>query len=311
MFSLSWWLVFLILSVLAIGGYTLYSRPALRKRVFGRRRKKKANTLRGIEHAGAIKTVYSSLDEVQSALEHAGLESSQLIIGIDYTRSNNYTGKKTFGGRSLHYIDQSYQIQNPYQHVIQLIGSMLARFDDDQIIPTFGFGDMTTTNQRVFSFTGCHGHPAPVGVEEVLTRYNEITPHLNLAGPTNFAPLIERAINIVKQTMAFHILLIVADGQVTNEAETISSIVHASKYPLVIVMVGVGDGPWDMMEDFDDRLPQRAFDNFQFVNFSKVMERYPQDSAHAEIEFALEALGEIPEQYKQIRRLGLTRIMPS
>ena len=185
---------------------------------------------------------------------------------------------------------------------------MLAAFDDDQIIPTFGFGDMTTTDQRVFSFTGCHNHPAPVGVEEVLTRYNEITPHLNLAGPTNFAPLIERAISIVQVTMVFHILLIVADGQVTNEEETIAAIVRASKFPLVIVMVGVGDGPWEMMEDFDDRLPQRAFDNFQFVNFSRVMERFPNDPARAEIEFALEALGEIPEQYKQIRRLGLTRI---
>ena len=83
---------------------------------------------------------------------------------------------------------------------------------------------------------------------------------------------------------------------------TEAAIVRASAYPLSIILVGVGDGPWDMMEDFDDSLPQRRFDNFQFVQLADVIESNPECP---EVAVALACLMELPDQYIAIRSLGL------
>ncbi|CAN7035267.1 unnamed protein product [Brassica oleracea var. botrytis] len=251
-------------------------------------------------------------ETVTEALAGAGLESSNLIVGIDFTKSNEWTGARSFNRKSLHFIGNT---PNPYEQAITIIGRTLAAFDEDNLIPCYGFGDASTHDQDVFSFNPedrfCNGF------EEVLGRYKEIVPQLKLAGPTSFAPIIDMAMTIVEQSGGqYHVLVIIADGQVTRsvdtengqlspqEQKTVDAIVEASKLPLSIVLVGVGDGPWDMMREFDDNIPSRAFDNFQFVNFTEIMSKNKAQS-FKETEFALSALMEIPQQYKATLELNL------
>ena len=66
-----------------------------------------------------------------------------------------------------------------------------------------------------------------------------------------------------------------------------------------MVQIGVGDGPWDDMNEFDDSLPDRAFDNFQFVEFNAITGSHCDQSVEVqEAQFALQALMEIPDQYQ-------------
>lgn len=96
---------------------------------------------------------------------------------------------------------------NPYEEAISIIGRTLASFDEDNLIPCFGFGDgikskfmvklcelfkviatymwfcdliASTHDQEVFSF-----YPDDKfcdGFEDVLRRYRELVPQLRLAG---------------------------------------------------------------------------------------------------------------------------------
>ncbi|OQR94765.1 copine [Thraustotheca clavata] len=248
----------------------------------------------------AIPDNFETYSELQNALRKSGLESSNLIVAIDYTKSNEWSGERTFNGKCLHTIDPTGYELNPYQSVIQILGRTLEVFDDDHLIPAFGFGDVKTRGSSCFPFVPTTYE----GFANVLACYNRITPTIQLSGPTNFAPVIKEAIRIVNRTGQYHILVIVADGQVTCEKETADSIVEASNYPISIVMVGVGDGPWDTMEEYDDKLPARLFDNFQFVDDNQVLQY---NKRSPDIGFATAALMEIPEQYKAIRQLGLLR----
>uniref|UniRef100_A0A0R3RVK7 VWFA domain-containing protein n=1 Tax=Elaeophora elaphi TaxID=1147741 RepID=A0A0R3RVK7_9BILA len=270
------------------------SQPRIRKR-------SSLLSVLGVTSTQEMLLTLTSMEDLSNAMRKAGLQSTNLIFGIDYTASNKYQGERCFQGQSLHSLDAFRE--NPYQQVIKIMGRILAPFATSGYIPAYGFGDMKTSDWSVFKLK-------PEGeckdLDELLQVYDAVTPTISLSGPTNFAPLIYEAIEICEKVQNYHILVIVADGQVTNEKATRKAIVRACQHPLSIIVVGVGDGPWDMMKVFDESLPRRPWDNFHFVEFHEVMQKA--DSVDAgELSFAVQSLLEIPDQYNIVRQLGLIR----
>ncbi|XP_019052453.1 PREDICTED: E3 ubiquitin-protein ligase RGLG1-like isoform X2 [Nelumbo nucifera] len=257
-----------------------------------------------------ITNCYDSLEEVPEVLEFLGLESN-LIVGIDFTKSNEWEGVNSFSQRSLHHIGIT---QNPYQQALTIIGRTITPFDKEVLIPCFGFGDVTTLDESVFSFNP-ENEPC-FGFDEMLARYNEIVPQLRLAEPTSFAPIIEMAVGIVERSGGdHHVLLIISDGQVDRRSnvgsgrlsphdKTVEAIVQASAYPLSIVAVGVGDGPWDVMREFANDIPDKATGNFQFVNFTEIISRNI-PNYRKEIEFAQAALKGIVLHHEKLTMLEI------
>jgi E3 ubiquitin-protein ligase RGLG len=64
---------------------------------------------------------FKTIEEVRKAVRHAGLESINLIFGIDYTKSNLYTGERSFEVKNLH----SLEVKNPYMEIIEILGESL------------------------------------------------------------------------------------------------------------------------------------------------------------------------------------------
>ena len=74
-----------------------------------------------------------------------------------------------------------------------------------------------------------------------------------------------------------------------------------------VVIVGVGDGPFNEMDQLDDGLPERRFDNCQFVDWTVFDDaiRRGEDPEVVRAAFAVCALQEVPHQFRTAVDLGL------
>ena len=109
----------------------------------------------------------------------------------------------------------------------------------------------------------------------------------------------------MKKFNQFFILFIIADGKPSDEceSETMEAIEYASNFALSIVMIGVGDGPWDSILKYDLKLKNRKFDNFQFVNYNHNLPSSNKSAAY-DLKFMLKVLMKVPEQLIKIKNLG-------
>ena len=136
--------------------------------------------------------------------------------------------------------------------------AVLQEYDHDQMFPVYGFGGRIQTPQgRQVS------HCFPIlpevyarGMNGVLDAYRHSLTEVGLSGPTLFSQIIAASAGLARNNMDanlshYTVLLIITDGVINDKQETINGIVRASRLPVSIIIVGVGDEDFSLMDELD------------------------------------------------------------
>jgi hypothetical protein len=235
-------------------------------------------------------------------------------FAIDFTASNGDPNQPD----SLHYFSQVPNMPNPYEQAIQSVGDIIKDYDQSQNYAVYGFGARVPPSGIVSHKFSVNFNATPGvggGIPGVLGAYRNCIRQVQLAGPTNFAPIINDVAKMALQNsngQHYYVLLMITDGIINDMPMTKEAIVNASGLPLSIVIVGVGGADFDNMEELDGdtvRLSSNGkFAQRDIVQFIPYRDAYtwlatscPQNSRSgnmhfAKVRLAQEVLAEIPGQ---------------
>uniref|UniRef100_A0A669DAH3 Copine family member 9 n=1 Tax=Oreochromis niloticus TaxID=8128 RepID=A0A669DAH3_ORENI len=207
---------------------------------------------------------------------------------------------------SLHYMSP-YQM-NAYAMALKAVGEIIQDYDSDKLFPAYGFGAKLPPDGKIshaFPLNGDNDNPNCVGIEGVLESYFQSLRAVQLYGPTNFAPVINKVANCAAEITdgsQYFVLLMITDGVISDMVQTKEAVVNAASLPLSIIIVGVGPAEFDAMEELDGdevrvssrgRLAER--DIVQFVPFRDYIDRSG-NQVLSMARLAKDVLAEIPDQ---------------
>ena len=213
---------------------------------------------------------YSFIDYIKNGV------TLKLSIGIDFTASNGEPDNPN----SLHCFSNGYM--NDYEAAIRACGIIMAYYDYNQLFPTYGFGAVIANGQKPNMCFNINfkQNPEIYTIDNVIQEYHNCLQRIQFAGPTEFCPMIQNVINIIRREnnpLKYHVLMILTDGIIVDLEKTIDALVEGSFLPLSVIIIGIGNDHFQEMFILDgDNVPlisssgiQRMRDLVQFVPFNK------------------------------------------
>ncbi|CAL6040159.1 Copine_I [Hexamita inflata] len=201
---------------------------------------------------------FSSFDSIVKAVHKTGIQIENLIIGIDFTNSNEFSG-------TVKYNSSMHSGSSPYKKCLMQLKSCFNQLKVKKVF-AYRFGCSETTDERVLPLSD---EANVISIDEVIRAYDKAVKSVELSGPTSYQPMFQEAMKISNQQMT--LLIILTDGDIQNKQRDMQALIELSKFPIACCAIGFGDGPFNTMEEFDDMIG-RKFDNFQFAEYDDGMD---------------------------------------
>eukprot|EP00978_Attheya_sp_CCMP212_P003704 scaffold7810_cov42-Attheya_sp.AAC.1 len=166
---------------------------------------------------------------------------------------------------TLHYMNPTSSSElNDYEKAIQAVGTILSKYDADQIFPIWGFGaKYENVTRHCFR---CGSEAEVHGVKGMLDAYRDVFSRpLTMSQPAIFTEVIRHAASYAtkkqasaqsEHKQAYTILLILTAGNVEGIQNTKAELVRASEAPLSVVIVGIGTHDFSSMQFLDEHDPE-------------------------------------------------------
>ena len=240
---------------------------------------------------------HSFLDYIQ------GGTNMNFAVAIDFTASNGDPNWNT----SLHFRHPP-NGENQYTQAIRSVGSIIEDYDSDKQFPAFGFGAKIPPRDEIsheFFLNIGSNEPFCQGISGIIEAYDIAQRKVTQFGPTLFAPIIKHVAKFAtayQEGKQYFVLLILTNGVITDFEDTKEALVSASKLPMSVIIIGVGNGDFSEMHqlDADNGLLQSNVgetairDIVQFVEMRKYVNHH--DGSYHKDQLSQHVLAEVPKQ---------------
>ena len=217
-----------------------------------------------------------------------------LSIAIDFTGSNGWPECST----CLHYIENGFI--NNYEKAIRENYKIISTLNEKDKYDIYGFGaEINGIFEECFNLN-MTDNPSIIGIENIISEYKKAVKNVDFSGGTFFAPIIDRINDVMKNMIYsnfnYHILLIISDGLIHDLQRTIDSIVESTKYPLSIIIIGVGELVNDDMKTLNGEKGKLISSNGEILNKDIVQYVHFKDYADDANKLIEAVLKYIPDQ---------------